>query len=65
MGTIAENIESIQVDYIPEQNSTVEYVYNCKFYGIESELKKAKVLKLVDNENELSFSYDGTFSLFS
>ena len=47
-------------DYKPEQNSTVEYVYNCKFYGIESELKKAKVLKLVDNENELSFSYDAT-----
>ena len=47
-------------DYKPEQNSTVEYVYKCKFYGIESELKKAKVLKLVDNENELSFSYDTT-----
>ena len=47
-------------DYKPEQNSTVEYVYKCKFYGIESELKKAKVLKLVDNENELSFSYDAT-----
>ena len=47
-------------DYKPKQNSTVEYVYNCKFYGIESELKKAKVLKLVDNENELSFSYDAT-----
>ena len=39
-------------DYKPEQNSTVEYVYNCKFYGIESELKKAKVLKLDDNEYE-------------
>lgn len=47
-------------DYKPEQKSTVEYAYNCKFYGIESELKKAKVLKLVDNENELSFSYDAT-----
>lgn len=51
---------SLLEDYKPEQNSTVEYVYNCKFYGIESELKKAKVLKLVDNENELSFSYDAT-----
>ena len=47
-------------DYKPEQKSTVEYAYSCKFYGIESELKKAKVLKLVDNENELSFSYDAT-----
>lgn len=51
---------SLLEDYKPEQKSTVEYVYNCKFYGIESELKKAKVLKLVDGENELSFSYDAT-----
>ncbi|MCE2616112.1 hypothetical protein [Phocaeicola oris] len=47
-------------DYKPEQKSTVEYVYNCKFYGIESELKKAKVLKMVDGDNELTFSYDAT-----
>ena len=47
-------------DYKPEQKSTVEYAYSCKFYGIESELKKAKVLKMVDGDDELSFSYDAT-----
>lgn len=47
-------------DYKPEQNSSVEYAYSCKFYGIESELKKAKVIKMVDNDDELSFSYDAT-----
>ena len=46
-------------DYKPEQKSTVEYAYSCKFYGIESELKKAKVLKMVDGDDELSFSYEG------
>lgn len=46
--------------YIPELISTVEYSYQCKFHGIESELKKAKVLNMVDGENEMSFSFDGT-----
>lgn len=43
-------------DYRPEQGSTIEYNYNVKFYGLESKLKKALVLKLVDNENETSFT---------
>lgn len=51
---------SLAEDYKPEQKSTVEYAYKCKFYGIQSELKNAIVLKLVDGDDELSFSYDAT-----
>ena len=31
-------------DYKPEQKSTVEYAYSCKFYGIESELAAVGIL---------------------
>lgn len=43
-------------DYRPQKVSSIEYQYDVKFYGIESELKKALVLKMVDNDNDTSFS---------
>jgi len=42
--------------YRPEMKSTVEYKYDCKFYGIESELKNAVVLKMVDGEMDPKFA---------
>ncbi|KAA6351219.1 hypothetical protein EZS27_001365 [termite gut metagenome] len=43
-------------EYRPKKKSTVEYQYDVRFYGIESELKKA----LVIFEEETSFSLDDT-----
>ncbi|WP_418981731.1 hypothetical protein [Alistipes sp.] len=43
-------------EYVPKQTSTVEWEYDCKFYGIESLLKQALMLKLVDGENSPIFS---------
>ena len=42
--------------YRPVMKSTVEYQYDCKFYGIESELKNAVVLKMVDGEMDPKFA---------
>lgn len=42
--------------YAPKQTSTVEWEYDCKFYGIESLMRQALVLKLVDGENDPIFS---------
>ncbi|MDL2291565.1 hypothetical protein LJB80_00250 [Bacteroides sp. OttesenSCG-928-F21] len=36
--------------YVPQQKSTIEWTYNCQFYGIESLIKRGLVLKLVDGE---------------
>ena len=42
--------------YAPKQTSTVEWEYDCKFYGIESLMRQALVLKIVDGENDPIFS---------
>lgn len=47
---------SLLNEYRPQQKSTVEYQYDIRFYGIESELKKALVLKMVDGDNDPSFA---------
>ncbi len=47
-------------DYRPVKKSTVEYHYDCKFYGVEAILKKAIVLKLVDGEMNPQFSLTDT-----
>lgn len=36
--------------YIPNQKSTIEWLYNIKLYGIESVIRRALCLKMVDNE---------------
>ena len=46
----------IMEEYAPKQSSTVEWEYDVKFYGIESLIKQALVLKLVDGENNPIFS---------
>ena len=46
----------ITEEYAPKQTSTVEWEYDCKFYGIESLMRQALVLKLVDGENDPIFS---------
>lgn len=46
----------VMEEYAPKQTSTVEWEYECKFYGIESLIKQALVLKLVDGENNPIFS---------
>ena len=46
----------ITEEYAPKQTSTVEWEYDCKFYGIESLIKQALMLKLVDGENNPIFS---------
>ncbi len=46
----------IAEEYAPKQTSTVEWEYDCKFYGIESLMRQALVLKLVDGENDPIFS---------
>jgi len=46
----------VMEEYVPKQTSTVEWEYDCKFYGIESLLKQALMLKLVDGENAPIFS---------
>lgn len=43
-------------NYRPQKKSTIEYQYDAKFYGIESKLKKALVLKMVDGDNSTAFS---------
>lgn len=43
-------------EYAPKQTSTVEWEYDCKFYGIESLMRQALVLKIVDGENDPIFS---------
>ncbi|MDR2627184.1 MAG: hypothetical protein LBC40_04035 [Dysgonamonadaceae bacterium] len=42
--------------YAPNQKSTVEWEYNCKFYGLESLIKRILILKVAGNENEPVFS---------
>ncbi|MBR2858762.1 MAG: hypothetical protein IKB90_01535 [Alistipes sp.] len=42
--------------YIPKQVSTVEWEYNCKFYGPENLIGQALVLKIVDGEDDPVFS---------
>lgn len=42
--------------YRPAMKSTVEYEYNCQFYGIQAELKKAVVLKMVDDDMSTKFT---------
>jgi len=46
----------ITEEYAPKQTSTVEWEYDCKFYGIESLMRQALVLKLVNGENDPIFS---------
>lgn len=46
----------VMEEYAPKQTSTVEWEYECRFYGIESLIKQALVLKLVDGENNPIFS---------
>lgn len=46
----------ITEEYAPKQTSTVEWEYDCKFYGIESLMRQALVLKIVDGENDPIFS---------
>lgn len=46
----------ITEEYAPKQTSTVEWEYDCKFYGIESLMRQTLVLKLVDGENDPIFS---------
>lgn len=46
----------ITEEYAPKQTSTVEWEYDCKFYGIESLMRQALVLKLVDGESDPIFS---------
>lgn len=46
----------ITEEYAPKQTSTVEWEYDCKFYGIESLMRQAIVLKIVDGENDPIFS---------
>jgi hypothetical protein len=42
--------------YAPQQVSTVEFSYNCKFYGIESLIKRGLALKTVDGELQAAFT---------
>lgn len=46
----------ITEEYAPKQTSTVEWEYDCKFYGIESLMRQALMLKIVDGENDPIFS---------
>lgn len=46
----------ITEEYAPKQTSTVEWEYDCKFYGIESLMRQALVLKIVDGEDDPIFS---------
>lgn len=43
-------------NYRPVKKSSIEYQYDVKFYGIESKLKKALVLKMVDGDDSTAFS---------
>ena len=42
--------------YLPKQNSTVEWTYDVKLYGIESLIKRFLVLQNSDGENEAVFT---------
>ena len=42
--------------YLPQENSTVEWEYNVKLYGIESLIKRFLVLKTADGDNEAVFT---------
>lgn len=43
--------------YVPQQKSTVEWSYSCKFYGIESLInQRGIVIKMVDDEMETVFA---------
>ncbi len=44
----------------PVQKSTLEYTYNVKFYGRESEAARVRMLHLTDGEYETKFSLDGS-----
>lgn len=46
----------VMEEYAPTETSTVEWEYDVRFYGIESLIKQALVLKLVDGENDPIFS---------
>lgn len=46
----------VMEEYVPAETSTVEWEYDVKLYGIESLIKQALVLKLVDGENNPIFS---------
>ncbi len=46
----------VMEEYAPAETSTVEWGYDVKLYGIESLIKQALVLKLVDGENNPIFS---------
>jgi len=43
-------------EYTPKQASTVEWEYDCKFYGLENRISQALVLKTVDGENDPVFT---------
>lgn len=43
-------------EYVPKQTSTVEWEYECRFYGIENLVKQALVLQLTDGRNSPVFS---------
>lgn len=46
--------------YEPRQKSMQEYAYDVKFYGRESDVKRALMLYLTDGELEPKFSYEGS-----
>ena len=46
----------VMEEYVPAETSTVEWEYDVKLYGVESLIKQALVLKLVDGENNPIFS---------
>ncbi len=52
-----DNTYTLMEIYHPTMKSLQQWSYDLKFYGVESELKRALVLKLVDNE------YDPVFPL--
>lgn len=51
---------TVRSAYQPTQKSTLEYNYNVKFYGRESEAQRVKMLCLTDNNFEPKFSLDGS-----
>lgn len=51
---------TVRSAYQPTQKSTLEYTYNVKFYGRESETQRVKMLYLTDGNFEPKFSLDGS-----
>lgn len=51
---------AVRSAYQPTQKSTLEYTYNVKFYGRESETQRVKMLYLTDGNFEPKFSLDGS-----